>query len=457
MDKDSANICHCCLEVYVIDGGYLKIIMQKRKPVLQIALDFVDLARALRLAGEAVGGGADWLEAGTPLIKSVGLDCVRELKKRFPHNTVIADMKTMDVGRIEVEAAAKAGADIVGVLGAASDSTVMECIQAGRNYGTKIMVDLLEVKDFVKRAKEVERMGADYIGLHTSIDDQMRGKFSFNRVTKVAREVGTPVAVAGGINSENACEAVRAGAAVVIVGGAVTKSEDAKSATQEIKRAIDKKVRIKTGLFKRITDSDIRVVLEKVSTANISDAMHRREALRDIFSIVHGARMVGQAVTVRTYPGDWAKPVEAIDRAKEGDVVVIDAGGVGPAVWGELASHSAQRKRLAGVVVYGAVRDVGDIRRIGFPAFTKIITPTAGEPKGFGEIDVPVNIGGIRVFPGDWVVGDDDGVMIIPQRDAVEFTNRAMDVLERENRIRKEIREGGTLGEVTELLKWEKR
>jgi len=66
------------------------------------------------------------------------------------------------VGRIEVEAAAKAGADIVGVLGAASDSTVRECIQAGGHYGAKIMVDLLEVEDFVKRAKEVEEMGADY-------------------------------------------------------------------------------------------------------------------------------------------------------------------------------------------------------------------------------------------------------------------------------------------------------
>lgn len=457
MDKDSATICLCCFDVYIIDGGYPKIIMQKRKPILQIALDFVNLARALKLAEEAVDGGADFLEAGTPLIKSVGLDCVRELKRRFPHHTVVADMKTMDVGRIEVEAAAKAGADVVGVLGAASDSTIRECIQAGGHYGAKIMVDLLEVEDFVKRAKEVEEMGADYIGLHTSIDDQMRGKFSFDRVKGVAREVGTPVAVAGGINSENALEAVEAGAIVVIVGGAITKSEDARTATQEIKRAIDKKISIKTKLFKRITDKEIRAVLGKVSTANISDAMHRQEALRDIFPISPGMKMIGQAVTVRTYPGDWAKPVEAIDRAKEGDVVVIDAGGVGPAVWGELASHSAQMKRLAGVVVYGAVRDVGEIRKIGFPAFAKIITPAAGEPKGFGEIGVPVNISGLRVFPGDWIVGDDDGVMVIPQKDAVEFTNRAMDVLERENRIRKEIKEGGTLGEVTELLKWEKK
>ena len=427
------------------------------KPILQIALDFVELARALKLADEVVAGGADWLEAGTPLIKSVGLDCVRELRKKFPHHTIVADMKTMDVGRIEVESAAKAGADIVAVLAVASDSTIMECIQAGAHYGAKILVDLLQVPESLKRAKEIEQMGADYLGLHTSIDEQMQGKISFGKLSRVAQEVNIPVAIAGGINSENASKAVEAGATIVIVGGAITKSEDARKATQEIKKAIDQKISIKTKLFKRVTDEDIREILEKVSTANVSDAMHRQEALREIFPIISGTKIVGQAVTVRTYPGDWAKPVEAIDQAGEGDVIVIDAGGVGPAVWGELASHSAKVKKLAGVAIDGAVRDVTEIRQMKFPAFAKIITPTAGEPKGFGEIGVPVNIGGIKVFPRDWVIGDDDGVIILPNKRAVEFTNRAMDVLERENRIRKEIEEGGTLGKVAELLKWEKK
>jgi len=427
------------------------------KPVLHVALDFVNLIRALKLAEEAVGGGADWLEAGTPLIKSVGLDCVRALRKKFPHHTIVADMKTMDVGRIEVESAAKAGADIVAILGLASDSTIMECIEAGSHYGAKIMVDLLEVPEYLTRAKKIEQMGADYLCLHTSIDEQMQGEISFEKVSRVAQELNILVAVAGGINSENACRAVEAGANIVIVGGAISKSKDARKATQEIKKGIDKKISIKTKLFKRVTDEGVREVLEKVSTANISDALHRQEALRDIFPITSKTKMVGQAVTVRTYPGDWAKPVEAIDQAEEGDVIVIDAGGVGPAVWGELASHSAQEKNLAGVVIDGAVRDVAEIRRMKFPAFAKMITPAAGEPKGFGEIGVPVNISGTRVYSRDWIIGDDDGVINIQNKKAVEFTNRAMDVLERENRIRKEIEEGGTLGKVTELLKWEKR
>ncbi|MBA7469956.1 Orotidine 5'-phosphate decarboxylase [subsurface metagenome] len=427
------------------------------KPILQVALDFIDLPRALKLAGEALQGGADWIEAGTPLIKSSGLDAVRELRKRFPRATLVADMKIMDVGRIEVESAAKAGADVVVVLGLASDSTIRECIEAGKHYGAKIMVDLLEVDALWERAKEVERMGADYIGVHASIDEQMEGKASFAGVRAIAGKIGIPIAVAGGVNSENAHEAVEAGANIIIVGGAITKNVDAKKATAEIKKAIEKKIKIKSELFKRVSEENIREMLSKVSSANISDAMHRQGELKGIRPVCSGVKMIGPAFTVRTYPGDWAKTVEAIDEAPQESVIVIDAGGVEPAVWGELATNSCLENNIEGVVIDGAIRDVVEIRKLKFPAFARIITPTAGEPKGFGEMGVPVKVGGVRVFPGDWVFGDDDGVVVIPQKRAVEITNRAMDVLERENRIRKEIKQGGTLGKVTELLKWEKK
>ena len=271
------------------------------------------------------------------------------------------------------------------------------------------------------------------------------------------REVRIPIAVAGGINSENALEAVDAGASIIIVGGAITKSMDAKKATSDIKRVLREKIAIKTELYKRVSDQEVRNILFGVSTANISDALHRGMPLRGLTPLVRDVKMVGPAVTVRTYPGDWAKPVQAIDQAEEGDVIVIDSGGVPPAAWGELASYSAKGKKLSGVVIYGAIRDVYEIRELRFPAFATLVTPQAGEPKGFGEIGVPVMVSGVRIFPGDWIIGDDDGVMVIPKNDIVEITNRAMDVLERENRIREEIIRGDTLGKLAELLKWEKK
>ena len=424
---------------------------------LQLALDFVDLHRALKVAEAAVPAGVDWIEAGTPLIKSEGLDAVRELKRRFPGKTLVADMKIMDAGRIEVEAAAKAGAQIVDVLGTATDATIKECVAAGKNYGAHIVVDLIAVADPVARARQVEELGADYISVHVAIDEQMRGRDPFATLLAVAQAVRVPVGVAGGINSETAAQAVAHGAAYVIVGGAITKAKDPAEATREIRRALDEGEVIPTTLFKRAGEEEIRRVLEMVSTANLSDALHRGGVLEGIRPLFPGIRMVGRALTVRTYPGDWAKPVEAIDAAQPGDVLVIDAGGVGPAIWGELATHSALQKGLAGVVIDGALRDSGDIVRLGFPAFSRLVLPNAGEPRGFGEIGVPIRIGNTRVETGDWILGDDDGVAALPQRQAVEYANRAMDVLEKENRIREEIKEGRTLAAVTDLLRWEKK
>ncbi|MFH1612389.1 MAG: bifunctional hexulose-6-phosphate synthase/ribonuclease regulator, partial [bacterium] len=162
-------------------------------------------------------------------------------------------------------------------------------------------------------------------------------------------------------------------------------------------------------------------------------------------------------LTVRTNSGDWAKPVEAIDMAEPGTVIIIDANGIGPAVWGELATYSAIQKKIAGVVINGAIRDILEIKHLKFPAFVKKIQLNAGEPKGFGEIGIPIKISGITIYSGDWVVGDDDGVIVIPQQKVVEIANRAMDILERENKIKREIQEGKTLSEIVELLKWEKK
>lgn len=426
------------------------------EPLVQIALDFVNLNRALKVAEAAAAGGADWLEAGTPLIKSEGLDCLRALRRRFPQKTLVADMKIMDVGRIESESAFKAGANVVCVLGVADDSTIKECVEAAKNYGGRVMVDLLGVSDPTRRAMELEKMGIDYIGMHTSIDEQMRGKDPFSQLREVSRTVSVPVAVAGGINSETVAKAIDAGASVVIVGGAVIKAKDPQEATRTIKEAIKDKKVVPAELFKRARGKEIVQIFKKVSTPNLSDAMHRAGEIKGLVKITPGVKLVGQALTVRSYPGDWAKPVEAIDKAEKGQVIVIDAGGMGPAVWGELATHSAIQKRLGGVVIDGAIRDVPEIVTLKFPAYARLITPTAGEPRGFGEIGIPIRIGGVSIFTGDWLVGDEDGIVVIPQKKAVEIANRAMDVLERENRIREEILEGGTLSSVTELLRWEK-
>ena len=426
------------------------------EPVLQVALDMMQLKRSIGIAAEAVEGGADWVEVGTPLIKSEGAEAVRTIRKTFPGHKIIADTKTMDTGAFEVEIMAKAGADIVTVLGLADDATISEAVQSGRKYGAEIMVDMINVPDKVKRAKEIEKLGVGYICLHMGIDSQMRGEDApVDILRKIVAEVSTPVAVAGGITAETARAYVEAGAYDVIVGGGITKTDDIKLAAANLKKAMQG-AKVDQVVAKKYTEDDLFEAFSKVSTCNISDAFHKKGIIFGLHPYIkHGTRMVGRALTVQTSNGDWAKPVEAIDRAKPGDVIVVDVGGAPMAVWGELAANSAQMMGVRGVVIDGAIRDIDDIQDLGFPAFARSAVPCAGEAKGYGGIGIEITVGGQRVRTGDWIVGDESGLIVIPKEEAVEIANRALDVHEHETRTRAEIKRGSTLSKVNELCKWE--
>jgi len=346
--------------------------------------------------------------------------------------SLIADMKTMDTGAFETEMASKAGADIVCILAASDNSTIADAIKSARKYGSKIMVDLIGVNDKIQRAKELESLGVDYFCIHVGIDEQMIGKNPIKVLSSLVKTTNIPIAVAGGLNSKTAVDAVKAGAQVIIVGGAITKAKDVTKATKQIKQAIETQKPVDTTLFKKYDKTQLKEAFSLASTPNISDAMHKQGAMQDIRPVKPGFRMVGRALTVRTIDGDWAKPVEAIDKAETGQVIVVDVNGGKTAIWGELATWSAKGKGLAGAVIDGAVRDLDDLVKIDFPIFSRHVSPNAGEPKGFGEIGAEITCGS-------------------------EIANRALDVKEHENRIREEIKDGGSLASVLKLRKWEKK
>ncbi|CEG11277.1 3-hexulose-6-phosphate synthase [groundwater metagenome] len=424
------------------------------KAKLQLALDFVELERAINIAKEAENF-VDMLEVGTPLIKSEGMNAVRKFRKDFPDKEICADMKTMDVGRTEVEMAAKAGADIVGILGASDYSMLFECLKAGRNYGCKIMVDMLNVENLMEKAKKIQEFAPEaYICVHLGIDQQMKGMKISQEVEKLAKAGINNIAVAGGINSENVGELAKF-CTLIIVGAAITKSRNVAESAGKLKEAIEKEISIKSEFRKASSEDEILEIFKKVSTANISDAMHRAQVMNDIKPFKPGMKVIGKAFTVRTFSGDWAKAVESINKAKAGNVIVIDANGKSPAVWGELATLSCIQKGIKGVVIDGAIRDIKEISKLNFPAFVKLITSNAGEPKGFGELDVKISCGGVDVRPGDYIIGDDDGVIVVPEEDAIEVANRALDVYEKEDRIKEEIGNKSTLASVAEIEKWE--
>ncbi|WYM91557.1 orotidine 5'-phosphate decarboxylase / HUMPS family protein [Methanolobus sp. ZRKC3] len=406
------------------------------------------------MARESVEGGADWIEVGTPLIKSEGMDAIRHIREAFRDRTIVADMKIADTGAMEVEMAAKAGANIVVILGSVDDSTVLESVRAAKKYGVKIMADLISSSSPVPRSRELQELGVDYINVHAGIDQQMMGQDSLSIMKEVVREVSIPVAVAGGLDAESCAQAVLAGASIVIVGGNITRSADVAGSARAIRSSVDAPSQKESP--DKSMNEEVRELLMSVSTPNISDAMHRKGAMQDIFSMMKGMKMVGTAVTVQTFKGDWAKAVEAIDVAKKGDVIVIYNGSRHVAPWGGLATLSCINKEISGVVIDGAVRDIDDISKMDLPVFATCNVPNAGEPKGFGEINAEIVCGNQTVKPGDYIVGDDNGVIVVPRERAYEIARRAKEVEKTEQRLFEEIRRGKTLSEIMKLKKWEK-
>ena len=422
--------------------------------ILQTALDLTEGKRALQIAAEAVKGGTDWIEAGTPLVKSEGMNIIRSLRKAFPENRIVADLKTSDTGGLEVEMAAKAGADVVCILASADDAVIRDALRGATLYGVELMADMMNVKDPAARAKELAEMGVQIINAHVGIDQQMEGKNPLDLLGEIGK-LGVKVAAAGGLTKETAAEAAAAGADIVIVGASIIKSADAEKAAREIRTAIDAPGAVKKRTLTR--DEEIYSILEEVSAPNVTDAMYRKGAMNGL-SVRHvPKKMIGRAVTVQTLGGDWSKPVQAIDVCKKGEVLVIsndERCDIAP--WGELATRSALFRGISGIVIDGAVRDWDDIIELPVPVYAKAVQPNAGEPKGFGEINAEISCCGQTVRPGDWLIGDKSGVVVIPKERAYEIARRAAEVHRTEIRIRAEIENGDTLGSLQQLLRWEK-
>lgn len=426
-----------------------------QSPILQVALDVTELTRAQKIAEEALTGGADWIEIGTPLVKSEGMQAVRALRAQFPTATLVADLKTSDTGGLEVEMAAKAGANIVCVLANTDNAVIQDALRGAALYGVEIMADMMNVSDVVARARELAGLGVQIINAHVGIDQQMEGKDPLDLLDRLG-DLPVKIAVAGGLNAESASKAAARGADIVIVGGSIIKAADVAKAARDVRDAIDHPA--EGTAVKSSLDEMIRELLEQVSAPNVTDALYRKGAMSGLCVQHVPKKMIGKAVTVQTFGGDWSKPVQAIDACKPGDVLVISNDKrTDIAPWGELATRSAENKGIAGIIIDGAVRDWDDIVTLEIPVYATAVQPNAGEPKGFGEINAEISCCGQPVRPGDWLIGDQSGVVVIPRERAYEVARRSVEVHKTEIRVREEIRRGGTLGSLSQLLRWEKK
>jgi 3-hexulose-6-phosphate synthase/6-phospho-3-hexuloisomerase len=201
--------------------------------IVQISLDLTSIPEALETAHLAMRSGVDWLEAGTPLILAEGMNGVRALRAEFPGVPIVADLKTMDGGWLEAQIMANAGATHVVVMERAHPETIKTVVQAGKDFGLKVMGDNLAATDMVAAAKRLEDLGCDFIVHHIGYD-QRRGLAAagkpypspLDQLREVVAAVQVPVQAVGGLSIEQAIRTPEFGAPLVVLGAPLTIDAD---------------------------------------------------------------------------------------------------------------------------------------------------------------------------------------------------------------------------------------
>jgi len=180
-----------------------------------------------------------------------------------------------------------------------------------------------------------------------------------------------------------------------------------------------------------------------LASSSLADAMGRFHFMDPGIQPRTGLPLAGLAVTVLCRPADNLMVHKAVELAEPGDIVVVDTcGSTTTAVFGELMCHAAVARKLGGLVVDGAIRDVEGLTRLGLPAWSRTVSPGSCDKDGPGEINVPVSCGGTVVHPGDIVVGDADGVAVVPRSEAEAVLAAYHALLEREQKRIAEIGRG---------------
>jgi len=188
-------------------------------------------------------------------------------------------------------------------------------------------------------------------------------------------------------------------------------------------------------------------------TCAISDCMGRFNAMTsDMRPLFEGIRLAGTAITVKTLASDIAAAFKAIDLCEPGDIVVIDShGSTNTAFWGENMTMSALNRGAIAAIIDGACRDVEEIRRLKFPIICKGVVPNVASVSGYGHVNVEIQCAGVAVSPGDVLVVDGNGVVVVPKDESAAILEQARRLLQTESVLQDKIRAGATIGQLVDV------
>ena len=192
-------------------------------------------------------------------------------------------------------------------------------------------------------------------------------------------------------------------------------------------------------------DKNLIAELDAFATPTISDGLNRFNTMDPGIKPIVPCKISGPAVTLRLRPGDNLMLHKILGLVKPGDVLVVDTCGCTTySILGELIATAAFKAGLNGIIVDGGIRDITELKENRFPIFARFIVPSVGDKDGPGEINYPICCGGVPIHPGDIIIGDENGVVVVPPDDAREIIDGAAKKLAYEGK-RKEAIEAGQI------------
>ena len=197
-------------------------------------------------------------------------------------------------------------------------------------------------------------------------------------------------------------------------------------------------------------------LLESVSSCQVSDAFNgisRRSGVIQKIKPINNQKVFGRIFTAETDSDDWGTSAMAIDAAEDGDILFFKVNNDDKAIWGELASTCARDNGIKATVIYGSARDLDALLYMDYPVFATNYCPNAGSALGLGSLNEPVDIDGFIVNPGDFFIGDECGIVVIPQELFSQTMVAALGVKIKESMIIDKISQGVTLSEIVGLGK----
>ena len=197
-------------------------------------------------------------------------------------------------------------------------------------------------------------------------------------------------------------------------------------------------------------------LLESVSSCQVSDAFNgisRRSGVIQKIKPINNQKVFGRIFTAETDSDDWGTSAMAIDAAEDGDILFFKVNNDDKSIWGELASTCARDNGIKATVIYGSARDLDALLYMDYPVFATNYCPNAGSALGLGSLNEPLDIDGFIINPGDFFIGDECGIVVIPQELFSQTMVAALGVKIKESMIIDKISQGVTLSEIVGLGK----